>query len=260
MKAPAPGRGKPVTPRSTPDIESVSPEAVRATLEGVQKPLATALHEEGFAVTPPLLTPSVTSELREMFDEDRRFRSTVDMARVQFGRGRYRYFEHPLPEVVSTLRRELYAVLAPIANQWSGRLGGSEDTWPASLEDLSRRCREAGQTRPTPLLLRYRPGDYNCLHQDLYGEIHFPLQAVVMLSDPARDFAGGELVLVEQRPRLQSRPMVVPLPHGAAALFPVRERPRPSARGWSRSYVRHGVSEVRAGERFTLGLIFHDAA
>lgn len=228
-------------------------------LAGLDWPaLAAALDDEGWAVTPPLLDPAQCRALAELFDDDTRFRSTIDMARYNFGRGRYRYFDYPLPDTVATLRHRFYPPLAAIANGWAARLGAA-DPWPDHLDTLLQRCHDAGQRRPTPLLLRYGVDDYNCLHQDLYGELHFPLQVILMLNEPGRDFTGGELVLVEQRPRMQSRPMVVPVPRGAAAVIPVRERPRRGSRGDHRVQMRHGVSRITAGRRTTLGLIFHDA-
>lgn len=217
-----------------------------------------ALDSQGFATLPPLLDESTCRSLRERFDDDTLFRSTVEMARYNFGRGSYRYFSYPLPAEVQALREFLYPPLARIANVWAERLGRAPG-WPQSLTELTELCHREGQTRPTPLLLRYRADDYNCLHQDLYGPIHFPLQVIVLLSEPGRDFAGGELVLVEQRPRMQSRPMVVPLALGAAAIVPVKERPRLGTRGYHRVQMRHGVSRVLTGSRTTLGLIFHDA-
>lgn len=180
------------------------------------------------------------------------------MARYGFGSGEYKYFAAPLPPVVQTLRDRLYPPLADIANNWNARLG-LEMSWPSDLSGLRALCQAHGQTRPTPLILKYQAGDYNCLHQDLYGEIHFPLQVIICLSVPETDFTGGELVLVEQRPRRQSRPMVLRLNQGDAAIIPVRDRPVRSHRGWSRVQMRHGVSEVMQGERFSLGVIFHDA-
>ncbi len=222
--------------------------------------LAESLDSDGYAVTPVLLDRIGCQRLRERFDDPgTRFRSTVDMARYNFGRGRYRYFDHPLPADVVALREAFYPPLAAIANRWAERFA-QPDRWPSELGDLTARCRAVGQRRPTPLLLRYQAGDYNCLHQDLYGPIHFPLQVIVMLSEPGEEFDGGELILVEQRPRMQSRPMVVPLELGAAAIVPVRERPRRGTRGDHRVQIRHGVAEVRSGCRTTLGLIFHDAA
>ena len=218
------------------------------------------LNTEGYAVTEPFLDEATCTALRERYDDpDTPFRSTVDMARYNFGRGQYRYFDYPLPEVVAGLREAFYAELAPVANEWERRLGGDAD-WPEHLAELTARCHAADQPRPTPLLLRYRDGDYNCLHQDLYGPIHFPLQVVVMLSRRGEDFDGGDLVVVEQRPRMQSRPRVIDLSQGAAAIIPVRERPRQGSRGYHRAQWRHGVSDITAGERVTLGLIFHDAA
>lgn len=220
--------------------------------------LAAHLDDNGFAVTPPLLAAEACRALCALFDQDGHFRKTVNMARHNYGRGLYRYFDYPLPGAVGRLRDHLYPGLAAIANQWAGRLGAPAE-WPAELPALLDRCHAAGQCKPTPLLLRYGPGDYNRLHQDLYGDIHFPLQVVIQLSEPGREFEGGELVLVEQRPRQQSRPMVVSLPQGAAAIIPVRERPEAGARGVRRVQMRHGVSQVRSGQRTTLGLIFHDA-
>jgi uncharacterized protein len=222
--------------------------------------LGRSLDREGFAVIPPLVDECGCAELAQLYGEgDDRFRSTVTMHRHGFGRGEYKYFAHPLPPRVTALREALYAQLAPIANSWAERLGQGA-TWPASHQSLVTRCAAAGQTRPTPLLLRYGPGDYNCLHQDLYGDIHFPLQVILLLDRPGIDFYGGELILVEQRPRRQSRPMVVPLTQGAMAVIPVKERPVHGARGTSRVQMRHGVSTIHRGLRRTLGLIFHDAA
>ena len=217
-----------------------------------------ALDRDGFATLPPLLDGSECRRLRERFDDDTRFRATVEMARYNFGQGTYRYFAYPLPAEVQALREALYPPLARIANTWAQRLG-QPPRWPSSLTGLTEACHREGQTRPTPLLLRYRADDYNCLHQDLYGPIHFPLQVIVLLCEPGRDFNGRELVLVEQRPRMQSRPMVVPLTLGAAAVIPVKERPRLGTRGYHRVQMRHGVSRVRSGSRITLGVIFHDA-
>jgi uncharacterized protein len=180
------------------------------------------------------------------------------MARHRFGEGDYRYFAAPLPAVVQTLREDLYARLAPIANAWSARLG-EEAALPGELAEYERRCRAAGQTRPTPLLLHYTAGGYNCLHQDLYGALAFPLQVTVLLSDPERDFTGGELLLVEQRPRMQSRGEVIALARGEGVVFPCRSRPVRGARGDYRVGIRHGVSRIHSGERFALGIIFHDA-
>jgi uncharacterized protein len=222
--------------------------------------LLDALDRDGFAVTAPIVDARSCRELAEMYTagEDT-FRSTVTMSRHGFGSGEYKYFARPLQAAVTLLREALYQRLAPIANAWAERLG-SRPEWPSDHASVVKRCAAAGQSRPTPLLLRYGPGDYNCLHQDLYGEIHFPLQGIVLLDRPGIDFDGGELILVEQRPRRQSRPMVVPLIQGALAVIPVKERPVTSARGTSRVQMRHGVSVVHRGLRRTLGLIFHDAA
>jgi hypothetical protein len=236
---------------------------VRAAPSGVAvdwSQLSRSLTADGFAVTGPVLSDGDCTRLLEGYDDPATgYRSTIDMARHNFGRGQYRYFSYPLPATVQALRDYFYAGLAPIANEWAKCLG-SADTWPETLAALTRRCHREGQRRPTPLILRYEAGDYNCLHQDLYGPIHFPLQVIVMLSAPARDFDGGELILVEQRPRMQSRPMVVHLERGCAAIIPVRERPRKGARGFHRAQMRHGVSRIKAGKRHTLGVIFHDAA
>lgn len=212
----------------------------------------------GRALLPGLLDAAACSAVRQLYDEPERFRSRVVMGRHGFGSGEYRYFDYPLPEPVETLRRDLYAKLAPVANRWQAVLG--LPAFPAGHEAYLRDCRRAGQARPTPLVLRYGPGDYNRLHQDLYGELVFPLQVAVLLSQPGEDFAGGEFVLTEQKPRSQSRVYVVPLQRGDAVVFAVNERPVRGTRGYYRVRMRHGVSEVRDGERFTLGIIFHDAA
>lgn len=217
------------------------------------------LDREGYALLPPLLFAEECQDLYSLYVDDRLFRSTIDMSRFSFGRGEYRYFKYPLPGIVSALREALYPPLAGIANDWAKHLR-IETRWPDTLGEFTERCHECGQTRPTPLLLRYGVDDYNCLHQDLYGDLHFPFQAVLMLSAPDRDFTGGEFVLVEQRPRMQSRPIVLNLARGGGAIFPVRERPRPGSRGYHRTRMRHGVSVIRSGNRMTLGIIFHDAS
>lgn len=219
-----------------------------------------SLDDDGVSFKTPLLSSNACTRIRQFYDDsDIAFRSTIKMARYNFGRGEYKYFDYPLPEEISSLREYLYANLVPVANEWEKRLR-RDVTWPANFGDLTKQCHAAGQCRPTPLLLRYREGDYNCLHQDLYGPIHFPLQVVIQLSKPDVEFEGGELILVEQRPRMQSRPIVARLAQGEAAIIPVRERPRLGTRGYHRAPMRHGVGEVTKGERLTLGMIFHDAA
>lgn len=220
--------------------------------------IESALDREGWAVLPGLLTPQSCADLAAVYDADALFRSTVTMARHGFGRGEYRYFAYPLPPVVSALRTALYPHLAGIANRWHARMG-MERRFPAAHADFLAECHAGGQMRPTPLLLRYGPGDYNCLHQDLYGEHVFPLQVAVLLSAPGTDFKGGELVLTEQRPRMQSRASVVPLAQGDAVVFAVNQRPVRGSRGDYRVTMRHGVSTIRRGRRHTLGIIFHDA-
>lgn len=216
------------------------------------------LDEHGHAVISALLTAEECRLLAGMYDRDDLFRKTVDMARHRFGRGQYRYFADPLPTQVAALREALYPPLARVANAWMGRLASAQ-RYPATFASYRRRCRAAGQLRPTPLLLDYGEGDYNCLHQDVYGELAFPLQGACLLSDPGSDFSGGEFLLVEQRPRMQSRGEVVALEQGDLVLFPNAERPVDGARRAYRVRVRHGVSRVRSGHRRTLGIIFHDA-
>jgi hypothetical protein len=216
------------------------------------------IDEQGFAVTDQVLDAEECRELTRLFD-GHGFRSTIDMARHRFGDGRYRYFDHPLPALVQGARTAFYAHLSPIANAWSDRLSGDTPHFPATHEELIERCRQAGQERPTPLMLRYRKGDWNALHQDLYGEVYFPFQVLTVLSDPERDYAGGEFVLLEQRPRAQSRAHVLRPPRGACVIFPTRERPNAGKNGYHRVVLRHGVSAVTAGERVALGIIFHDA-
>ena len=220
--------------------------------------IGAALDADGVAIVPNLLTRDEAIDLAARYDERERFRSRVVMQRYRFGRGEYQYFRYPLPPIVEALREQLYEALVPIANRWSEHLGGAG--FPPDLDAFLRRCHEAGQCRPTPLLLRYEAGDYNCLHQDLYGEHVFPLQVVILLSEPGRDFDGGELVLVEQRPRAQSAARVVSLHQGDAAIIATHHRPERGARGWHRVNLKHGVSRVTRGRRCTAGLIFHDAA
>jgi hypothetical protein len=217
------------------------------------------LDARGYHCTGPLLSEGECAGLVALYDDEARFRSRVVMARHGFGRGEYQYFAHPLPEMVAALREAAYPRLVHVANAWADRLDDAT-RYPETLDELHARCREAGQTRPTPLLLRYGEGDYNCLHQDVYGDVVFPLQLAVLLSAPGEDFDGGELVLTEQRPRMQSRVEVVPLRRGEGVVFAVRHRPVAGARGDYKVNMRHGVSRVRRGRRFTLGIIFHDAA
>ncbi len=216
------------------------------------------LDENGFATTGPVLVGEQCAELIRLYEEDRLFRSRVVMARHNFGQGEYKYFAYPLPHLVAGLREGAYRPLAEVANGWADALGQTE-RFPTSLEGFLARCHAAGQCRPTPLLLKYQANDYNCLHQDLYGDLSFPLQLAVLLSEPGRDFEGGEFVLVEQRPRMQSKAEVIPLRQGEGVVFAVSQRPRRGTRGFHRTVLRHGVSRVRSGHRFTLGVIFHDA-
>ena len=243
--------------------------------------VAADLDDRGFAHLPTLLSPSTCLQVGSMYDDEQRFRSRIDMERFRFGVGEYKYFADPLPDVVRQLRESLYGHLAPIANVWAARLkirATSVDTswpktratsnrsaslqasgFPPTLADFRTRCHRAGQRRPTPLLLRYGAGGYNCLHQDLYGEIAFPLQVVFLLSKPEIDFTGGAFLLVEQRPRAQSRGHAIRIDQGAGLVFAVRERPVAGARGEYRTAMRHGVSTILTGQRMSLGIIFHDA-
>jgi hypothetical protein len=217
------------------------------------------LDDAGYAVSGPLLSPAECASIAALYDEDKTFRSRVVMARHGYGQGEYRYFAYPLPDPIAALRQAFYPRLAATANRWRALLGDA-GRFPETLDAFLADCHAAGQTRPTPLLLKYGAGDYNRLHQDLYGERAFPLQLTILLSDPAHDFTGGEFVLVEQKPRAQSRAEVVPLRQGEAVIFAVHHRPARGARGTYRAALRHGVSTVRDGQRFTLGVIFHDAA
>jgi hypothetical protein len=221
--------------------------------------ITAALDGEGWAVIPGLLNPRECGALAALYSEGGRFRTVVDMARLRLGVGEYRYFAHPLPALVSELRMQAYPRLAPLADRWMVRLR-QPPSHPPTLAGFLARCAAAGQRRPTPLLLRYRAGGYNCLHQDLYGTVAFPLQMTCMLTRPGRDFSGGEFLLVEQRPRSQSRGQAIVLAQGDAVIFATRHRPVRGARGDYRATVRHGVSRVQRGERLTLGMIFHDAA
>jgi uncharacterized protein len=216
------------------------------------------LGRDGYAVIPSLLTSEECRSLTASYDSSDLFRSRVIMARHGYGQGEYKYFTYPLPDVVAELRTALYTPLAELANRWNTATGKTQ-RFPETHAAYLERCHRAGQVKPTPLLLRYREGDYNRLHQDLYGEHVFPLQATILLSAPERDFTGGEFVLVEQRPRMQSRAEIVPLSQGDAVIFAVHHRPVRGTRGFHRATMRHGVSRLRSGERMTLGVIFHDA-
>jgi uncharacterized protein len=216
------------------------------------------LNERGFALTGNLLHADQCARLIALYEDRERFRSRIEMARFHYGVGEYKYFAEPLPALVGELRVALYRRLAPIANRWSKLLGGGQ-AFPGSVGEYLKACHAAGQCRPTPLLLRYQAGGYNCLHQDLYGELAFPLQFTCLLSQRGSDYEGGESLLVEQRPRAQSRGEAIALDLGAALIFPNRFRPVAGARGYKRVNVRHGVSTVRRGERYALGIIFHDA-
>jgi uncharacterized protein len=220
--------------------------------------LATDLDAQGCAVLKELLVPEECRAIASLYVDDQNFRSKIVMARHGFGRGEYKYFAYPLPALIAELRPALYTKLHEVANRWNETMG-LDIRYPATHEAFLKRCHDAGQTRPTPLLLQYGEGDYNCLHQDLYGEHVFPIQVAILLSEPGRDFTGGEFVLTEQRPRMQSRPEVVPLRQGDAVAFAVHHRPVQGTRGPYRVNLRHGVSRVRSGHRHTLGIIFHDA-
>jgi hypothetical protein len=219
---------------------------------------STMLDEQGWAILPKLLKPAQCEEIAKLYESSEIFRSKVVMARHGFGRGEYKYFAYPLPGIIAQLRTSLYPQLAAIANRWND-LMGLDNRYPADHAEYLSRCHAAGQTRPTPLLLQYGPDDYNCLHQDLYGEMFFPLQVAILLSKPGEDFDGGEFVLSEQRPRMQSRPSVVPLTQGDAVVFAVNQRPVKGSRAYYRTVLRHGVSKIRSGHRHTVGIIFHDA-
>lgn len=242
---------------------AVEQEAARSEATRVEaldwKEIASGLDEQGNAVLAHLLAPTECEWLAGLYSDDSVFRSRVVMGRHGFGRGEYKYFRYPLPNVIAELRTALYRRLAPIANRWNEAMG-MEVRYPQEHGEFIRRCHEAGQVRPTPLLLQYEAGDYNCLHQDLYGEHVFPIQVALLLSEPGRDFTGGEFVLTEQRPRMQSRAEVVPLRQGDAVAFAVHHRPVRGTRGTYRVNLRHGVSRLRSGRRHTLGIIFHDAS
>jgi uncharacterized protein len=237
------------------------PEAVAAERVAAidWRDVASSLDERGYATTAALLTGEQCRRLAALYDREEAFRSRVVMQHHAFGRGEYKYLRYPLPSVVEALRQAIYPQLASIANRWREQLG-EDGRFPAALNSYLAECHRAGQQRPTPLILKYEADDYNCLHQDLYGDLVFPLQLTVLLSAPEDDFTGGEFLLVEQRPRAQSRGEVVPLRQGEAVIFPVHHRPIRGTRGLYRVTMRHGVSRLRSGRRFTLGIIFHDAA
>lgn len=220
--------------------------------------VTSGLEQLGCSLTAPVLNPSECRSVASLYDEDDRFRSTIDMARHRFGEGQYRYFDRPLPGLVAELRAAFWPHLLPVARNWAERLG-QPSPWPDDFDDWIEQCHAAGQRRPTPLLLRYGPGDWNALHRDLYGELVFPLQVVVGLDRPDVDFTGGEFVVVEQRPRAQSRGTVTIIGQGQGLVFTTRDRPVRSSRGWSAAPTRHGVSVLHTGLRRTLGLVFHDA-
>jgi uncharacterized protein len=229
-------------------------------VDGLRWPdIGAGLDDVGVAPIGSVLSMGECRALVDIYGDDARFRSTIDMARHRFGEGQYRYFDHPLPEVVAELRAAFWPHLLPIARTWAERRS-QPAPWPDRLEDWLDRCHEAGQTRPTPLMLRYGPGDWNALHRDLYGDLVFPLQVVIGLDRPGDAYTGGEFVVVEQRPRAQSRATASTIPQGHGLVFTTRDRPVRTQRGWSSGPLRHGVSTVRSGRRHTLGLVFHDAA
>jgi hypothetical protein len=221
--------------------------------------IAGQLSEHGCALTPQLMTPAECEAVAKLYDGDEHFRSTIEMARYRFGEGEYRYFRRPFPEPIEPLKRALYPRLLPIARDWHGKLGRPAP-WPDTLDEWLDMCHAAGQVKPTPILLKYEENGWNALHRDLYGELVFPLQVVINLSNPGVDHTGGEFLLLEQRPRAQSRGTATLIPQGQGLVFTTRDRPVRSQRGWSAAPVRHGVSVIRTGQRFTLGLVFHDAA
>jgi uncharacterized protein len=246
------------SPTTTKARRTQKPLAIADRVAGLDwAHIAETLGTHGAASTGPLLTPKECSELRELYDAKGTFRSHIVMARHGFGRGEYKYFQYPLPAPVQVLRATLYPRLAPIANAWAAKLG-QPASFPAGHAAYLKHCHDAGQVRPTPLLLKYSPGDYNCLHQDLYGANVFPLQVAILLSAPNAEFEGGEFVVVEQRPRMQSRAEVISLSQGEAVVFAVHHRPVQGTKGTYRVTLRHGVSRIRSGSRYTLGIIFHD--
>jgi uncharacterized protein len=245
--------------KSNTKIMAAPSPGIAAHVDAIDWAQATAeLDAQGCTVLNNLLSPEQCCAISALYPDDKNFRSRVVMGRHGFGRGEYKYFSYPLPDSIGPLRPALYAHLRGVANRWNETMG-IDICYPEAHEAFLKRCHDAGQVRPTPLLLQYEAGDYNCLHQDLYGEHVFPLQVAILLSEPGRDFTGGEFVLTEQRPRMQSRPEVVPLRQGDAVAFAVHHRPVQGTRGPYRVNLRHGVSRVRSGHRHTLGVIFHDA-
>ena len=220
--------------------------------------ISRGLDDLGSSLTGPLLEPAECKAIADLYSDDHRFRSTIEMARYRFGQGQYRYFDRPLPKLVAELRAAFWPHLLPIARTWAGRLG-QPAPWPDNFDHWLEQCHQAGQTRATPLLLRYGRGDWNALHRDLYGELVFPLQVVIGLDRPGVDYTGGEFITLEQRPRAQSRGTTSAIAQGEGLVFTTRDRPVPSRRGWSAAPMRHGVSVLRSGRRHTLGLVFHDA-
>lgn len=250
---------EPNVARSMPTPVAQASSSVAQRVQALDWPAITEqLHTHGFATTGALLTQAECEAISRSYDQPTGYRSRVVMARHGFGLGEYKYFDYPLPSLHQSLRATLYPYLVTVANQWQ-RAMGIDNIFPNTLDEMLARCHDAGQTRPTPLILKYVQGDYNCLHQDLYGEHVFPIQAAFLLSQPQVDFTGGEFVLVEQRPRMQSRPQVVALEQGEAVIFAVHQRPKQGARGSYRVNMRHGVSALRSGQRYTTGIIFHDA-
>jgi uncharacterized protein len=239
-------------------IEKKSP--IRERIEALDwRAAEESLGARGYAISDTVLTPSECAELISLYHDEKRFRSHILMERYRFGIGDYKYFDNPLPEAVMDLRMAAYPFLARIANRWAEAMGRTEEEYPLEHEAFLKMCHKAGQTRPTPLLLHYEAGGYNCLHQDIYGDVAFPMQMVFMLGQAGRDWVGGEFVLVEQQPRAQSRAEVVPANQGQAIIFTTRYRPVKGTRGYYRVNLRHGVSRVQSGTRYTLGIIFHDA-
>ncbi len=248
-----------VEPRRNEGAATLSPQEAIARIDALNwRQIGKELDEQGSAVLQGVLTPDECKIVAALYPEDSIFRSRVVMGRHGFGRGEYKYFSYPLPDLIEGVRSALYPRLAPVANKWNESMS-IDIRYPEKHADFIQRCHDAGQVRPTPLLLQYGPGDYNCLHQDLYGEHVFPIQVAILLSEPRTDFTGGEFVLTEQRPRMQSRPEVVPLRQGDAVAFAVHHRPVQGTRGTYRVTLRHGVSRLRSGHRHTVGIIFHDA-